>query len=765
MLNVIATVCVLAGTVAAGSEEAPLAAYFGFDAPRYIVVDDGFDLAPIADVTGDGLGDVVVINNRKSRIEIHATRRLPRDAETPGGVNELGESEWYDRIDVSVPHRVQAALAADIDGDGRTDLLYAGLPAELVALRQTGDGAFEPMASRRVRGIAATRSGFALANVLGDAGREIVTLVDGRIGVFGLSADGAIGEPVMLGSGDPVVASYTEDFNGDGLTDVLGVSPEADAPLRVWLQSLGTDGTGTLGAERRFETPPLREVDPVRRPGREAAAIAVIERQTRRVVLEELERQPVELRDRGSADDAPLEISTFQNPSAAGRAVVVADIDGDGLDDVLATDPAGNRVEVWRQRRGRGLMPGAASSSFKNPSGLAVGPWGDGPGLRVFVLSTEENVVGVSSFEPSTGGLGYPVPISLRTAGATPVAMAVTDGRLAVAVKVKRDYSIDVLTPDGGGETVRLPGVRKAPSALRWADADQDGTEDLLVLTDGEPMVMIPFGADGAAGSALGKGEMKQFGLVSEAGGANTTLFDIDGDGLDELVIAESNFVRACRYDDALGWRVVEQITDPDPEARYVGVSVMRDRSRPRLVVADSTNGRLKMYARGEQGWVLSGSAGTPGIELGAIFAGTFDGKGGPGVLAVTAGGFAHALLSGERWGLHELGSFRSDADDRLEHEIGVGDVNGDGFTDLVVLDAQDQMCEILTVTRRGRVLFATEFQVFESRSFGFERSGGFEPRQAVIGDVTGDGAADLLLVAHDRVIVYPQSTGRVSGP
>ncbi|MCG8443521.1 MAG: acetylglutamate kinase, partial [Caulobacterales bacterium] len=59
----------------------------------------------------------------------------------------------------------------------------------------------------------------------------------------------------------------------DGQMDVLGVSPEDATPLRVWLQTRPRGGEGRLGEERRFETPPLREADPVRRAGARAAAI------------------------------------------------------------------------------------------------------------------------------------------------------------------------------------------------------------------------------------------------------------------------------------------------------------------------------------------------------------------------------------------------------------------------------------------------------------------------------------------------------------
>ena len=51
----------------------------------------------------------------------------------------------------------------------------------------------------------------------------------------------------------------------------------------------------------------------------------------------------------------------------------------------------------------------------------------------------------------------------------------------------------------------------------------------------------------------------------------------------------------------------------------------------------------------------------------------------------------------------------------------------------------------------------ANRWQVFEERTFRGRRSDFPEPREAVVADVTGDGKNDLIILVHDRILVYPQ--------
>ena len=53
----------------------------------------------------------------------------------------------------------------------------------------------------------------------------------------------------------------------------------------------------------------------------------------------------------------------------------------------------------------------------------------------------------------------------------------------------------------------------------------------------------------------------------------------------------------------------------------------------------------------------------------------------------------------------------------------------------------------------------ALDFRVFEQKAFRGASGGGNEPREAIVADVTGDDRPDLVVLVHDRVLVYPQDT------
>lgn len=755
-----------------------LAPYFGFEEARFVKVDDGCGPAVVGDFNGDGRPDLAVVNNRKSWIEIHYLRAEKRTVEEQVRslrVNELPPSPWYDREYVSVAHRVTALVPIDVDGDKKLDLIYAGTPAELVVMRQGEQGKFTVAAKQRVRDLAARQDSLAVADVIGDEAPEVIALAGDRVHIFPLDRAGRMGEPTILGSGDALRQAFVEDFNGDGLLDVLGVVPDDAAPLRLWLQSQDPRRSGVkaglLAAELRFELPQLREALPIRFPGRAAASIGTIERASQRVVFYDLSSETVGVTPADATvaqREVLAEVTAFADPTSKGRSVAVADLDGDGLADLVANDQKGNAVVYYRQQKNLGLAQGEPFSAFKTPKAIDVGRWAGDDAPRIFVLSDDEKAVGVSTFDREDGRISFPEPLPIATGGASPVAMRYLDvgGRpaLAVVVKDRRDYVLEIIQPNGGEKpaTIALKDLKRDPGAILSFDADRDGVQDLLLLTPGEAMVMVRCESKGEAltpAQMITKEAMPQFGLVQAAGPDNTALLDADGDGQMELTIADANYVRFCAFDPKKGWRVVDQVNVPDSSTQLAGLAFLGEGENRRIVAADKANGRLLIFGLNDAGrWTLRERVRVLGFPVAAIRAGEFAGDGTPGVLCLSDNAFALVRLGGKRPALEPFAAYRAEAVNRLEHNLAAGDVNSDGYLDVVVLDAREQMCQILTFSASRKVHLATEFKVYESRLFQRGDSRELEPSDALIVDATGDGHSDLILVVHDRVVIYPQA-------
>lgn len=109
---------------------------------------------------------------------------------------------------------------------------------------------------------------------------------------------------------------------------------------------------------------------------------------------------------------------------------------------------------------------------------------------------------------------------------------------------------------------------------------------------------------------------------------------------------------------------------------------------------------------------------------------------------------------------LKDLGTFETRLKDTTFSDVVAGDLNNDGATDLALLDAQSHYIEIVRFEPGTGPRHAIHFRLFEEKNFSGTRGAGTEPRESLIADVTGDGLPDLVLLAHDRVLVLPQDKG-----
>jgi hypothetical protein len=781
---------------AAPAADDEVARHYGFRPLEVLKVDPDAGPFTVADMDGDGLDDIVVADDFKNRIDINFQRKgaSPTDERPAKGVNEFPEHWRYRRESITVDRAVAAIVPVDWDRDGRMDLVYAGNnPPGIVFVRQSEPGTFRVARKQTVRNLAASRDGLAVADVLGGAAPELVSVVDGKVSVWPLEGD-TLGAPTELSAGGArVVAAILEDFDGNGTTDILGVIPEDAAPVRAWFTERQGDRL-FIGPQVRFEMPPVREVVPVRLPGRKAALIGTVERPTKRVAFHRVGRGAIE--GAGSRDSS-LVTWSFEDPQNRKRRTVVADVDADGLADVVATNTLANALMTYRQEKAKGLGAPMASPSFADLDSVAVAPTAQG--AIVFSLSEKEGVVG-RSLAGKDGAIGFPQAVQLG-AGRTPVAINLVDldgeRHLAVVAKDGKSFVVELVPVDGPADpahrvTVNLGTQSRSPNAVAAVDADQDGFSDLLVFTPEKPMIMlrsegkVPADAPAPAGDAAAGGDgakapapaaaafkvmeskdMGQFGLVQSATGDNTLVADVDGNGKGELLVADRNYVRALRYEPkpaagaSPGWQVVAQMNARNPDAKLVTLARLGDR----VVAGDRDGARAIVFARDAGGrWDQSEVIEIPGFKFGQLVAGRFAGDGNDGLLAVGDDSFALVRLAGERIVLEPVGTWSSDDPRQVPHELVVGDLNGDGYVDAVVLDGGEQMANVLTFSKAERLVPALSFKVFESRLFTGGDRQEFEPSSGAVADVTGDGLDDLVFLAHDRLLIYPQAGGSGDG-
>jgi hypothetical protein len=64
---------------------------------------------------------------------------------------------------------------------------------------------------------------------------------------------------------------------------------------------------------------------------------------------------------------------------------------------------------------------------------------------------------------------------------------------------------------------------------------------------------------------------------------------------------------------------------------------------------------------------------------------------------------------------------------------------------------------DLVTFDAKRKLVPGDRWRVFEQHTFRGAANAIPEPREAAVADVTGDKKNDLIVLVHDRILVYPQ--------
>jgi hypothetical protein len=394
------------------------------------------------------------------------------------------------------------------------------------------------------------------------------------------------------------------------------------------------------------------------------------------------------------------------------------------------------------------------------------------------MLSTDERQVGVTHLDEKQR-LPFPNLIPLD---GKPLALAVgklrPDAKPVLMVIVDQDgeRSLVTRTADGKSKTQTLSESFKSnPTTLAFHDVNQDGLTDLVVLIPYEKVKILLQKA---------AGDFEEIDVAPPGGAIEQpwlSTADIDGDGKPELLLTQKNYVRAVvlTAESALqnstnrgGWtfHVKEQINGAESNSRLAGAAAVPNGTNavPSLFLLDVERKALTLCERDRAGvWQVvrnlalpiseftglqSLTLGPPGKKLNGFSGSRVNAVGLLGMNAV-----AWLPLQGDVWELAQLDGYETPIKDGRLNDLVSGDLNNDGRKDLVFLETARNYLDLVIFDANHKLVPANRWQVFEERTFRGRRGELPEPREAVVADVTGDGKNDLIVLVHDRVLVYPQ--------
>lgn len=760
------TVCLLGGTgaVPAGAGTGAVV----LESPLVTKLDWNTRSLVAADVDGDGLTDLALVNNDAAKIEILVQRSAGDPP--PSQTRSVSRNRWepvledahFRRESIVIGQFAYGLKVADVDGDGRNDLAFTGSNDPLAVRFQASDGSFDDEWTFDDVEPAQWISALLAEDLDGDGVPELALLGKRKLLVFRPDGRGfGVPEDYPL-SEDSAFGIRAFDVDGDGRKDLVYLINQDKRSLRVRLQR--ADG-GVFGPEISF---PLEMGSPAFVPNLLPGDVpgdgvhSFIESRSRLIRFFRL----------GRSQDRPLSLEdahlTHHATRTTGRQAVRfawGDFDGDGLTDLVTADAEEAMVHFFRQDDSGQLGAPRSFPSLQRISQLASCDV-DGDGRdELAVISEQEAALGLARYDRRGRFLfpelvpfeGEPLALAALPGGESRERLLVVrerddEAEIVVIGRVAADASWDLnVSPIGE--------LRRNPQGLLVSEFNGRPGADVVLLMPRDAVRLFSVDPAGSVSEAAVDSPIRR-GMLEDIDRKAAGVGDLDGDGIAEILVAADGFVRAIGWNADGSLRVVDQVNARDREDALSGPAVvdfLRD-GVPDLVAYEERGERLQRFTPDAAGvFRYRDSLDTGKLDLEALL--PVDFGGGMAVQLVAVGRNRIAFVDPARsgWRVEDVASYETDLEDVRYTGLFAAELNGGGESELIALDGSHHVMEILRHDEAGW-RSSLHFAVFEENMHYQGRRGApLEPREIVIADLSGDGLDDVAALVHDRVLLYRQ--------
>ena len=528
----------------------------------------------LGDVNGDGQVDLIATSIFDSVSVLHG--------QSGGGFTDAGS--------YVVGKRPRAVAVRDVNGDDRLDIVTSNSNGgDVSVLLGLAGGGFSSAVNYTV---GAAPRGLAIGDLDGDGWVDIVTANSSSDTIsilYGLSG-GGFAAAVDYAAGDAPRDVTLDDMNDDGRLDIIvanhgsadvslllaraggGFSPSVnyDAGISYALSSVTT---GDLNGDGRPDVVVAHDYQSssafsgiavlfgqadgmLAAPGRHAVAAF-----PEALVMGDLDGDGLTdmatvswgsdsvsvLRGLGGGMFAP--VVNYRTEGDRPRALAMGDVTGDGRPDLVAANGASASISVLPALAGGGFGAAEVYPVDNGPIGVAIDDMNrDG---RLDIVTSNLDAGSVSVLHARSGGgfasaVHYPVgraPSSIKLADFN------GDGRPDIATGSEDNFVNVVLAQPGGGYAAAVTyTVGRIPRSIAIGDIDGDGAFDIVTSNSTDQDVSVLLG--------MGDGTFEQasdYPLDSLSHPDELTLGDLDGDGRDDLMVTGTDYGLSILFGQADG--------------------------------------------------------------------------------------------------------------------------------------------------------------------------------------------------------------------
>jgi hypothetical protein len=738
-----------------------------------------------ADFNGDGRIDLAVANFGSNTISVLLGN---------------GDGTFQNQVTYAAGSSPSAIVAGDFNGDGRTDLAIANFDSSDVSvLLGNGDGSFQNQVTYAVG-----NQPYALVagDFRGDGRTDlaVANLSSNDVSVLPGNGDGTFAPQVTYAVGFEPAALVAGDFNGDVRID-LAVANYGSNDVSVLLGN----GDGTFQNQVSYAVgiqPSAVAVGDFNGDGRTDLAVANQNDNDVSVLL-------------GTGDGTFQDQVTY--PLGAGPAGLVArDFNGDGRIDLASPNYIANNVSVLLNLDGTFTAPGPFVTT---PRAIPVVADLTGDGVNdVFVVNTAGDILWRPGERLAPGTYDPPITINPGHPSRDIVTVGTNQGLVLASVDAT-DHAISLYAWRAGGFALigSLP-TGSLPAQIVAGDLTGSRTGDLVVRNAGDGTLSVFFNTRTGSGpySALLSPFLPPVILTVGPGVSDVTLADLSGAGRADIVVTfrSTGEVGVLRN---LGGGVFGPLVLYPAGSGLYAVTNAGDGGSPALTTFEATAGvtaaaltlggpadLIALDPGSNTLSVLRGlgaarfanpvtlSTASPAI---AVQAADLEGNGIPDTIVLSASGVTVYRGDGK-------GGFLTDpftiAAGPEPTGMTVADVNGDGKPDLLVSNAYGDLLVLLgngdgtfapyhqsgrnvalavlpngsstpdfIFANQGLDRVVVDYTGGQSTTVADRSSGLLAPGAVKLADLNGDGIPDLIVAnsGSNNVLVYPGLGNGQFGP